>query len=958
MFKPSSRVAKRPLNTARDDDDDDDENRIHTDSSRGGGGGINDEENSGADSDSPREVAHVKRAVKLLRSEKSGRAVPSMRPERFEMAGARSIVEIDDLRQARNERGYYADDGLPVARGARTSASGVVVGDPESAYGEKYINERLVRQRMLDANPFYRFVRQVAGNMSLELLVDESAISQETSERIRLAKAQLHRQQQRSQDSLIEQERTKQLRKQADEERDAHDDLLAKRDRFENARERLVMSMNQINTLVAVNIGPVVLHDNRTKFDRFTRVTVARYGAGGYRRSLLEARSIVEQLHGATYTRNTANPISEQLRKSMPQSSFGALLWATLFIVAQNSRLVERIRTCGGGALFASADCLYNTENASGSKLAEAMLASACVPVGSPNLHGGANLYADDLTALARLVFDNEQTDAARLGTDDLLLMNKLSQYLWLHVNKMLARAGSKQAPLERPTRTVAVARNANAGRTQKTVAGIVINFEVSDTDARIAASGEQVDGVPQEKLAAARRELYTNTDQARSLGVIIELLQPMLTLCYPMLFYANESTLDDGYDPEAFAGGYTENALYLLQTMPRNNVLLNADNNLAFIALLRFSESIVQASIASKAVRFEDGAALLELADPIYEAELLEAFESVLTVSDDAGRNYHRRGVDRWLRRQRALDAFAQFATLGSELRVLEAFTDNELALLRRYNEQAKLHTPGTTRDKKTFVPAEDAAMSVFANSRPLSVPGGSVLTGIDNYDRWLTLSQRYVYLLATTGVLADNRLRRLSERIALHAERAEQFEADWNELRARTQEWVRRTAERNAADIEAILRGDTQVEYVASANVAMAPINSGVIILSTLAVSAIADSFQYLLDYVPCVTATYTDSDDLIESDLYYVAFARLVRVQMRLTDAENPSTYRADKTEERTRVSRQSALNTVRSIARSDSAVSHYADARCTCFGLGSTAGSGRAQLSSLRVNWRGL
>jgi hypothetical protein len=940
------------------------------------------------------------------------------------MAGAKSFVEIQPLRDARNNRGYFADDGLPVARGVTTTrdpATGAVIAtrpDPDSAFGANYINERLARQRVLDANPYYRFIRQVAGNHTLETLIDETAISQETSERIRLAKAQLHRQQQRSQDSSAEQERIRKLREQADAERDARDTLVGKKARFETASASFVAAMRAINNVIGDGIVDAG-NTYETLFDRFTRVGCARYGAGGYRKTLLEARSIAEQMHQQTLARDEfklddaaaraaaaalgANDDAqkaaveankqlktraEQLRKSMPQTSLAALLWSTLLVVSQNSALLERIRTCGSGALFADAGALYNNASATGSKMANAMAAaSTCVPAVASMMHGGANLYVDDLVTLANLVFDNEQSNATfvdgavtvpanRLGTDNLLLMNEVSHYFWAHINKMLERANSQQAPLAKPTRRALAAPR--GGPTTRVIGGIEVVFEVTDEDARLAAQGEELAGVPQEKLAGARRTLHINSDQARSLGVLVELLQPMLALVYPMLFYANEALFDDGYDVEAFAGGFSANALYMFEQVPRADGDVLAGHHLAFIGVLNLADTIVRASVRGTVVRKEDVGTLLvqdmprQMGGPLVVVPpdpgvMRTAMNQVMTISTDARTTYNRRVVDRYLRRERALDGFAQYATTGDDIQAIDPLTVNELALLKRYSELAARNTPGTTRaavgvsddaaaagslraDKAAFVAAENAAMSVFASARPVALPVGARENDIDKFANALTTSQRYLFWQAKRTSGGNDRLRRVNRRIAQHDERGTQLEQDWALLHSRTQEWIKRTAAENAADIEAILKGDRMVEFVPTASVAMSPLNSGVIILSTLAVSAIADAYAYVGEFMPCITAAYTDSDDLVESEDYYIPFARLMRVQMRLTDAEDPPAYLLDKTESRARVSRKSALNSLRTVARADPRVVHYQDARCTCFGLGSTAGSGRIMLGA--------
>jgi RNase H-fold protein (predicted Holliday junction resolvase) len=923
-----------------------------TDSDDDGGDGAagEDDERSGS---SPRAsvVPHAKRAIKAVMKDAGGK---------FAMAGERSIIEVPELRRKRLNEGYYGDDGLPVPRGVKDDGTA----DPDSAYGQKYIDDRILRERILEKEPYYRFFVSVAGKKALEKFIDEGASSAETAARIRQAKLQFGEARRNRIDSAGEQARLKSLDDQAEAAASEADRLAEARDRFDTARKVFVESMRKVNDSYAPSI-PDRTPTHEGIFDWFTRVACARYGAGGYRKTSTEVSNIADILHQSTLTEMVGNPAdaanAKQLQQAMPISSTLALYWSALFIVSQNSILLERLRACAIGNLFPDQSADYNQPTpvpvlpAGGARRRRGGDEDDDVDDGDickgadRNMNSGASVYADDIVALANLVFDNAQSVGDLLGTNNLLTLEQISQLFWAHVNKMLERAKSKQPALAKPT-NVTDQQPPRGGSTTKVVSGIEVQFEISDEDARVAAAGEEVEGVSQELLAAARRKFYRNQDRARSAQVLVELLRPMFLVCFPAFFYANEATFDDGYDIEAFAGGYTGNSLQVFSEG------VNNPSHLALVALFTLSDVVVRYSVIGRQpVRKADANQLLSIPAP--PAPLLNALDRVMTLSDDVRNTYLRRVTGRLLRRLRVIEAFAQYAIHGSAINVVDAFTKSELEALTRYSELAVKNMPATTRNKKEFVPAENNAASIFASSKPISADRLPVLT--DDFTRLrlaeiakltqLTQSERYLYVSANRNY--DRRLNTFNNRVIDLRRRAQELRDEWRLLHDRMLDIERRTEAEHDATIEKILRSK-EIEYTPTGSVAMNPLNSGVLILTKLAKAALRDAFQHVSEYIPCILTAYPTDDDLVESDDYYVVFARLVRIELRTANTDDPDIYLPDATEARTKVARKSALNSLRSIARDDRAVHHYEDARCTCFGFGQRAGSGRSGLSNGR------
>lgn len=874
----SKKLKKRPLIDNDNDDDNDDNNNNYNDDTIS-------VQSSASDSEEPTSIPHAKRAVKALMDT----------PVAFEKSGLQSYFEDDSLRKRRETKGYYADDGLPIPRGTAK----------DSAYGVNYIDEKLIRLKMLDANPYYRFIRQVAGGKILETLLDESVISAETNERVKLAKAHLERQQQRSQDSGPEQGRVKDLRTQADNAAKEFEQMQVLQQQYEAARNAFRANFERLNQR-KIDIEDVQAN-YISVFDYFTRVAVARYHAGGYRRTMIEARAIAELLHSATMEKERTNNVDKESRRvrlvaGMPTVSFAALLWSALYIVSQNSILLESVRDCASKQFPETS--IYAKANT------------------------GANSYADDLVALANLVFDNRSTENKRYGTEDILTMSQISQYLWVHINKMIERSGSEQQPLSRPTQpTPPTEQRAKS----KLVSGIIVKFEVSDEDARTAAGGFDVIGVSQELLAEARAKLYTNTDSARSLAIIIELLTPMMNCAYPHMFYTNENQFDDGRDEEAFAGGHYPQgrSLEVFSQSDKDN-----PSHLAFVALFAISNYIVQNSILATPTVKENANKMLN--DQTQIGQLKQKVSIIMTKSKDVYDGYIKAVVNRMLRTHEVVDAFAQYALLGDRTEAITELTRSEIAQLKQYVDISQTFDHGSTRSKE-FVTAENAAANVLANSKPiatnLSTAGISKLT---QHPTALTLSHRYFY--ANAGANVRQSEARFEEKKAQQKLRADELKEEAFLLNERMQAWVKMTKEESASRLEDILRSESNAQFLPTAKVALQPINSGVMILTTLAFSAVNDSYDKIIEFIPCISETYTQVEDLMIDDRYYVRFARLVRVQLRITDTEEGDQYYPDKTESRTRLSRASALNSLRALARDDPVVQHLLEThRCTCYGF---------------------
>ena len=407
-------------------------------------------------------IPHAERAVRAVMSMPIAAGLDS---GQFAQAGAREIVQMEPLRKKRREEGYYADDGYAVARGVRQkpgAAAGVVEEDPDSPFSSKFIDDYIDREKLLRSDPVYRFLQSVVARSAITTLIDETAMTAATAERIRQAKAEFQRQRRVLVDSPAEQERLKRARDQLDAASAELTSLQGELTLFEAAKARIVAAFERINN-APPSIEPIAFSFTLTYndlFDYFTKAACARYGAGGYRRSLIETRSIAEIVHGDALRRGTVGPNQNTLQKAMPSTSYAALLWSALFIIAKNAALLERLRECGG-VLFREPTAEYN--QVGGAALGS--VATAACFAGSPGAHAGASAYASDLVALANLVFDDDNP-----ATENLLIESRISQLLWAHINKMITRAKLSAAPLDRPTAEPPTASTSTSTRTQKTV--------------------------------------------------------------------------------------------------------------------------------------------------------------------------------------------------------------------------------------------------------------------------------------------------------------------------------------------------------------------------------------------------------------------------------------------------------------------------------------------------------
>ena len=267
-------------------------------------------------------IPHAERAVRAVMSMPIAAGLDS---GQFAQAGAREIVQMEPLRKKRREEGYYADDGYAVARGVRQkpgAAAGVVEEDPDSPFSSKFIDDYIDREKLLRSDPVYRFLQSVVARSAITTLIDETAMTAATAERIRQAKAEFQRQRRVLVDSPAEQERLKRARDQLDAASAELTSLQGELTLFEAAKARIVAAFERINN-APPSIEPIAFSFTLTYndlFDYFTKAACARYGAGGYRRSLIETRSIAEIVHGDALRRGTVGPNQNTLQKAMPST--------------------------------------------------------------------------------------------------------------------------------------------------------------------------------------------------------------------------------------------------------------------------------------------------------------------------------------------------------------------------------------------------------------------------------------------------------------------------------------------------------------------------------------------------------------------------------------------------------------------------------------------------------------
>ena len=832
---------------------------------------------------------------------KATSAIKKMKPAGAPLSDV-TFVQIAPLKEHRDQFGILPDDGSE----RREDKTGDAI---HALYGREWLKEAVARQRILNASVIYQFARKVSGgaNLTIENFLKESEISRETRERIAKATEALINRRKDQQDTRTEQERAAALHKQVEQLLAENEKIATDASAIDTAQEcmknaEIVISGKRLVYKLPDTARPLVDGDARYAelFDKMTRSIVARFGAGQFDKSLTLFKTAVQVMHGKLLEGNAGDETYRvRINSEMPKSSELALYWSTLMAIYLKSELLERVAQNSQG--FFPANSVYAKNPAQ---------------------------YAADLRSLGALLF----TVPDRPPTDNLLTLDEITIFFWKMLNTMIERSSenASAAPtLGRPLRINVEeggAGTATNRRKQIIVNDIPVTIDIPDEDLRAAVLGQDVFGVDRDKLADFRNKLYKNIDQARTAEQINKILDPMLRSVWPFLFYTKQP-LDNGRDEEAFAGGYygEGRVVQLFEGISNQTAAL-----VSVVGLAAFCTYLFNFSLKGKYRNDEWVFLNQNKFSPIFDSivaddglyrSLSDTFEAVFSASSDTITDYEQRLHGRYIRRERLLECFAALAVLRRARGMTMNITDTDFAALRAYHDAIKAGggPPGSTNDKE-FAKLEDAAYRAFQAT--------NIIQGVGK------TAHLQIYTHTALNKAVDQKYTK--EKLDANKERATLLGSQEKAIQERINLWLGRSVN---DDIK-LLKNIIEEGAGGNAENALSPINTGYLFFTEVYTNALQDAFTLLEDHVPCVARIYTN-DELIESELYQTRYASLVASVLRLVDARNPRTYRADRTEQRARLQAISPIESIRGVARQDRSVRHWPG--CGCGAVSGAAGS---------------
>jgi hypothetical protein len=829
-------------------------------------------------------------------------------PKKFKAAGTpltkESVVEIPKVRAHRLKEGILPDDGSGRRADNEVDYSAGIM----ELYGREWLNEAVAREMMLSEDPNYVFAKAVSGgsNLTLATLIKETEIARETKARISEAVKALVERRKQQQDSRGEQDRAKALR-------DDIAKLEANRLRLDNLyfsiRKSQLCITEKLAAISAFNLKftKVIATDfskwYERQFDLATRALVAKYTSGprAFELSLATFKTLVQVLNSASITANVGDAnIRTRINADMPNSSTLAFSWTTLLAIYLNSHLLERV-----------------AEEA----------------VHHPSSFYARNKiqYADDLRSLATLVFITNGAPA----TDNLLLLDKITIFLWKMLNDMIKRSAPDDASaatsiLAKPTKT---AENRGTSRPQNIVVNdIEVTIDISDEDLSAAVAGHEVIGVDRDNLAAMQRNLYKNLDQPRVSVLIIKLLEPMLNSVWKHLFYT-KFPLEEGLDEEAFAGGYygEGRVVELFGLLSGVKTAEQSVSGLVVVAEFMFEKCLDAGTVQINQMAVSDSSNALQQ-NQQKQTNIEKSFNGIFITSADTQKAYERNLVARYVIREGLLLCLAEAIVAKNKFRTKIGITDSEAAVLSAYVDACQAGgVPGSRKDPKFFA-TEEAARRVFETAN-------------------LTLTENDIALnnngsQQTVAIPADlnfsNSQKRFVDAAMAFSKIKTAFEVEWQEIddlfvslkeqeaaiRKRTHEQISKKEDDEKSALAAIIRDG----YSDGVTNKLTPANTGFLFYTELYWSTLNFAYAKLREFVPCVAKVYS-KEALIESETYQTEYAAVCNAMLRKIDTRNPHTYNADKREARAKTQFASELESVRSVARADRAVKHWPGCGCS-------------------------
>lgn len=830
-------------------------------------------------------------------------ASPEIGYEPSGIAIRQRTTEIEKLAKRRRTKGFQREDGEPELYGKQGS---------DERYGSEWQDEHALRMQLLEADPNYEFATLVQGNLNpsqstLEDLVDTSGVDLAVRAQIRRAKESAREARQRvgtvetlrrnlaQRKEALQEERaeadkasdklkewTRSLSELATNKPEAAKQLqLAAKDSFASAGTFLVSRDTSDASLVGAAL-----------FDLMTRTAVMRFGDRGilnagfardllawFRAHFMQRLDEFQQAAVAEPAKERAKFIADNLG---PQASTLALYLAMLRSVTRPPGLLQRI--------------VKQINFRDGSAYAKQ-----------------PELYIGELIALAALLMpDSGETQSA---ASDLLMFESVSLVLVAHINRMLRNSLYDGAQVTQPKTLAPSADKKTPRKTRRGAArgeGAVgageVRIDIADIVLEQMARGE-AGTFTEEELAAERQKLFVNVDRDNTRMALIHLLAPLFSLGIGRSFYVlsdplteeNRVLLAEGGLPDAgrFGGVY-----------PTFDAALSAKNTLGYQgtpSLFLFAIKLLAMSIgdAAGAQRY---AQLKQM--PAYEAgdyeKMLRSFyentQRGLTEWSAYEAYMRKRIIKRLL-----LKPMAAIAVLAGENTNGgagdDALSERDAEKLRRYALAGKV----LGANEADTMLLEDEVFDILENR--VTGEGASRATAESALVK--TRSNEAIF-----GYVNDASV---TKHLRAEADKAKKQKAAQKkviaELEAKLSALLLQTPEQEERQIEK----NFDAEYSASRSWAQRPENSGLIRFNARFNSALANAHLKVRQYAKNLHRV--PQETLQRHAATRASYARLVALEILLTEINNPTAYKRDKAFDELRQQMVSVINELKNAVVND-------------------------------------
>jgi len=841
---------------------------------------------------------------------------------------------IPGLQEKRKKEGWLREDGDP--KRVRTVDE---EGNDVGLYGQKYLDQRQEVEKILQSDPNYKFVRLVSGNThaSVESYYELSPIQEFVRQRVLEAQQQAVRERRGVQYIEVVRKQIKDQKEQlAGDENEVEElealrrDFIAGRAKYASSRdvaENVLIPVQYLagrkdelkGALVRVtslaNDSYYYTYGARSFFDYLTRAACVAHGEQGFASEPFrrQVELIVDRTCGdlADEERTLHN-----LKDSIPTSSRLALYLAVLKAFAESSQLFE----------IAKRDGVHKSTSAYASD---------------------PEMYVQDVGDLASLVF-------AGVDGANYLVYEKITLGLYIKLREMHRKSNSLLPLPARP----AVPQGGDGAARPNTVAGFEVIVEVDDDTLEAAQNGVDVPGrdISQDDVERMRNTPLDAGDESTSTDVrqlLLELLQPMYLAVFPKLVYT-EASLFVNARIRDFGGrdesGDAARKLFRIESTklatadedkieasPGNldaNAQIgggsgrgrrrNVRSRYATLGIGQHQGEYGQRKIGEDWSTFPG---LIALAIGIfYHAEhqdsthknvghvLLDGLEniqkiveqSLVVLSLDASdvQQYLSRYRERVIKEE-FLRPYSEYLLLLSESFELSEVgffaPETSVAKIRQYTESTSGDPGFTELQERVFRIFESEVGSEAANAaqNPSSVFKTRSNKALEKYAE----PDKY------SSLLQDIKARLDEER-----EQAERTKTQLKKL----EDDLRERINQSDQELKEKLERGLQPTATLDPRVAMSPLNTGVVRLSAIFTSALANAHAKVSEVIPTLRSA---SRKLLQEDQRFrVHFAKLVASEIEQTAIHFPDVYRTDSALNRQLRREQSIINSLR-IAASD-------------------------------------